>query len=110
MSEQEYHEMVLDTVLPTGAEEWYCPTCGRRFLMQWPPTYSKVILEAGDESAIHSGGKGGVSIRSAQMTRPEEPEITQLEQVEEESLEPYIEWLGKVDFEALWNRETGVES
>jgi hypothetical protein len=27
--------------------------------MLWPPLYSKIILEPGDEYAIHSGGKGG---------------------------------------------------
>jgi hypothetical protein len=59
MHEQPYHQMRLDAIHPSGAEEWYCPTCGRRFLMRWPPLYSKIILEPGDEYAIHSGGKGG---------------------------------------------------
>lgn len=55
----EDHQMELVTTHPTGAEEWYCPTCGRRFLLQWPPNYEKVILEAGDEYAVHNGVKGG---------------------------------------------------
>jgi len=60
--QQERHEMILKTTHPSGAEEWSCPTCGRRFLMQWPPNYKKVILQEGDESAIHTGGKGGLQI------------------------------------------------
>jgi hypothetical protein len=62
MDSQEHHEMVLETTHPSGAEEWYCPSCGRRFLMQWPPTYQKIVIEAGDEHAIHSGNKGGLFI------------------------------------------------
>jgi hypothetical protein len=62
MYEQEQHEMQIERSHPSGAEEWYCPTCGRRFLMQWPPAYSKIILQPGDEYAIHTGGKGGVSM------------------------------------------------
>jgi len=58
MHEQEYHEMVLSATHPSGAEEWLCPTCGRRFLMRWPPSYQKIVLEAGDEYALHSGSKG----------------------------------------------------
>jgi hypothetical protein len=62
MSQQEHHEMVLETTHSSGAEEWYCPTCGRRFLMQWPPAYKKIVLESGDEEALHSGSKGGLRI------------------------------------------------
>ena len=58
MDQQEHHEMVLETTHASGAEEWYCPTCGRRFLLRWPPAYEKVIIEPGDEFAAHSGSKG----------------------------------------------------
>ena len=57
--EPEDHEMELVATHPTGAEEWYCSTCGRRFLIQWPPNYENVILEAGDVYASHIGVKGG---------------------------------------------------
>ena len=49
MYEQEQHEMVLEATHPSGEEEWFCPTCGRRFLMRWPPAYEKIVLERGDE-------------------------------------------------------------
>jgi hypothetical protein len=56
-SHQEQHEMQLEKIHLSGAEEWYCPTCGRRFLLRWPPAYEKIIVEAGDMHASHTGGK-----------------------------------------------------
>jgi hypothetical protein len=58
MDQQEHHQMVLETTHPSGAEEWYCPTCGRRFLLRWPPSYEKIVLDPGDQDAAHSGSKG----------------------------------------------------
>jgi len=37
MIEQQQHEMVLDKTHPSGTDEWYCPTCGRRLLMDYEP-------------------------------------------------------------------------
>lgn len=54
------HEMILNGRAESGAEEWLCPTCGRRMLLRWPPDYEKLVLEHGDDNAIHVGGKGGV--------------------------------------------------
>lgn len=68
MDDMERHEMKLETTHPTGAEEWYCPTCGRRFLMQWSPQNKRIILDAGDETATHTGGKGGLEIGSVHAT------------------------------------------
>jgi hypothetical protein len=56
------HEMILTGSGESGAEEWVCPTCGRRMLLRWPPHYEKLILEHGDEAAIHVGGKGGLRV------------------------------------------------
>ncbi len=56
----EKHEMVLSGRLQAGAEEWACPRCGRRMLLRWPPRYEKIVLEPGDLTAIHVGGKGAV--------------------------------------------------
>lgn len=75
MSEQPRHEMILGITHPSGAEEWYCPTCGRRFTIQWPPEYKKIILNAGDELAIHTGGKGGVNTSQLHIGQPHEPEL-----------------------------------
>jgi len=69
------HEMQLETTHSSGAEEWYCPTCGRRFLLNMPPDYRKIILNAGDESAIHSGSKGGLKMGPIQIGGPDEPAL-----------------------------------
>ena len=50
------HMMVLEHTHPTGVEEWACPTCGRRFIAQWEPTLKRLILNPGDDGAIHAGG------------------------------------------------------
>ena len=73
MNEQQKHEMVLETTHSSGAEEWNCPTCGRRLLIHWEPTFKKVVLHAGDEFSIHSGGKGGLGMGSIQIHKPGEP-------------------------------------
>jgi len=72
MKEQQKHEMVLEITHPTGAEEWYCPTCGRRLLLSWPPAYKKIILDAGNELASHSGGKGGLRVGQIQKTEADD--------------------------------------
>ena len=68
----QHHEMRLEKIHSSGAEEWFCPTCGRRFLMNWPPAYKKIVLEAGDESAMHSGGKGGLQMQPPQISGDDE--------------------------------------
>ncbi len=62
----EQHQMELVETYTSGAEEWFCPTCNRRFLMQWSP-YKKIVLETGDEYATHSGGKGGLNLTGANV-------------------------------------------
>lgn len=76
MQNLEEHQMQLETVHPSGAEEWACPTCGRRFLLTWPPDYEKVILDAGDELAVHNGSKGGVTLQRPQVGIADEPALS----------------------------------
>jgi hypothetical protein len=57
--------MILSSRAESGAEEWSCPDCGRRILLRWPPDYEKLVLEHGDEDAIHVGGKGGLRVGQA---------------------------------------------
>lgn len=54
--------MILSGQAESGAEEWVCPACDRRMLLRWPPDYEKLVLEHGDETAIHVGGKGGLRV------------------------------------------------
>jgi hypothetical protein len=111
-NEQQRHEMVLERTHESGAEEWYCPVCGRRFLMQWPPNYKKIILDEGDERAVHSGGKGGVSmgVQITQDSADDSPPLQSheakeddlLSMADQERLAPWQQWMDKVNFDDLW--------
>jgi hypothetical protein len=91
---QEQHEMVLEKTYPSGADEWFCPTCGRRLLMVYGPTFQKTILEAGDEYVVHSGGKGGVSMHASQILSNEE-----LKSEQDPHLSVWAEWLEERNFD-----------
>src|SRR3989344_7035583 len=94
MSKLEQHEMVLEAIHPSGAEEWYCPTCGRRFTMQWPPEYNKVILDPGDENAIHSGGRA-----TAQPSSTYEQSDSPLIVNDDIYLNVFSEWMDQTNFD-----------
>jgi len=72
------HEMILVETRESGVEEWLCPSCRRRLLMRWPPNYEKLVLDSGDESATHVGGKGGVRVEqlTVEPVDMREPETT----------------------------------
>jgi hypothetical protein len=70
------HEMILAETRDTGAEEWWCPTCGRRMMLRWEP-FEKVVLGRGNEWAVHTGGRGGVSIGQVQVEQLESPPAEQ---------------------------------
>lgn len=78
MSDMSQHEMYLASTHPSGEEEWHCPTCGRRFLLRWPPAYQKTVLEPGDEYAIHSGNKGDLRMGGLDVDQDEQPLIDDL--------------------------------
>ncbi len=68
------HDMHLEKTYPSGAEEWHCATCGRRFLLQWPPSYKRIVMEAGDEHALHYASKGDLRMGPAQINNDAEAE------------------------------------
>lgn len=68
MEQQEHHEMQLEKVHPSGAEEWYCPECGRNLILRWLPTFKKIVLDSGNELMRHSATKGGLRLTSVQVT------------------------------------------
>ena len=90
------HEMRLVNTLASGAEDWLCPRCGRRILMQWPPRYQLVVLERGDESVTHTGTKGGLSIVRTDV--PAEPTVPQ----------PSATSSGPRAEDSRWLREIGI--
>src|SRR5438552_2862548 len=95
MYEQQTHQMQLETTHPDGAEEWSCPTCGRRFLMQLSPVYKKVVLEAGDDYAGHVGSKGGIQMGHAEVTQATE------ESAISDTLRPWLEALKGIQLDDL---------
>lgn len=99
MMEQEKHTFIHEGTLESGEDEYYCPTCGRHILLQMNP-YKKTVLDAGDDYAIHNGGKGGLVMGSAQVTQPEEstPE-------NDERLVAWEVWLQELNFESYWDRD-----
>lgn len=102
MEPQEKHSMKIAKTHPSGAEEWVCPTCGRRILMQWPPEYKKVVLEEGDPNAQHQGSKGGVELNSTQISAGQAPSEAPVEpgiEVDEERLFPYSDFLDNLDID-----------
>jgi len=95
--ENQNHLMILQTTHESGAEEWYCPTCGRRFVMQWPPVYKKIVLVTGSESVSHHGGKGGLHIGPPQVSERSEKDLEI-----DSRLTPWSDWLDKSNFNTWW--------
>jgi hypothetical protein len=54
------HEMTRTKTLEPGAEEWSCTRCSRRLLLRRPPAFEKIVLDRGDEWAMHVGGTDGL--------------------------------------------------
>lgn len=88
---QQHHEMVLEMTHASGMQGWFCPTCGRRILFLVPPNDEMVIVESGDLYATHSGSTGGLRIGEVQVTESDE--------ISEESLRPWIKALEDLDLD-----------
>ena len=97
-SERARHEMALEKTHASGAEEWYCPTCGRRVMIEWAPQFNRMVLEPGDDNAAHNGSKGGLVLQSPQLAAAEEEPS-----VDDSKLTPWIEWLDEINFDSLWS-------
>lgn len=94
-----YHEMIFEKTHISGVEEWYCPTCGRRFLVQWPPAYKMIILQAGDKDIRHNVSKVNPPLGSCQITKLEATDL-----VDEFRLVPFLKWMDQVDFDKMWGK------
>ena len=77
MSRSAQHTMMRTGSTESGAEEWRCPLCARRMLLQWRP-FERVVLDPGDERVQHFGAKGGIDVgtvnvySSPRVTLPED--------------------------------------
>lgn len=96
----EQHEMILDKTHDSEAEEWYCPVCNRRYLIQWLPEFKQIVLETGNEFALHNGSKGGLKIQASQAMQENEPTPDT-----DPGLRQWEDWLNRVDFESWWREE-----
>jgi hypothetical protein len=61
----------LELVATRGdTDELFCPLCGRRVLLRWPPNYQKIVIDEGDSTIIHDFGKGGLDISGVEVSDP----------------------------------------
>lgn len=106
MNEQEQHEMVLAGTLPSGAEEWSCPICGRRVLINWGPKFKRTIVASGNPDATHSGFKQNIQMQDftiasgGQASSYEYNEDVNLN-IDENRLTPWESWLDKNGFDDM---------
>jgi len=110
MDERQKHEMILEKKHPSGADEWFCPTCGRRMLISWEPKFRRTVLAAGDPRATHGGFRidlpmGGLPVPTAIGSTSHEYRDDVELNIDETSLAPWKAWLDKRGFEDLWDRD-----
>jgi len=96
---ERHHEMILEQTHASGMEEWHCPICGRRFLVQWPPAYKMTILEPGDQDIRHNVSRSALRRNSLQAARVEETGLD-----EEFRLIPWLKWMERTDFDNRWGK------
>jgi hypothetical protein len=98
------HEMILDTTHSSGAEEWYCPTCGRRMSITWHP-WKKIVLDQGDMYVEHSASKGGLRIERLTIAQGNNGDpVSAMDSITVDPyLAPWIRWLENIDLDDLGN-------
>ena len=84
--------MVLNGCAESGAEEWACPDCGRRVLLRWRPDFERLILEYGDDRAVHVGAKGSVRMTGLEVNPSPSPDVSS--EVRQWLSDNGIEWDG----------------
>jgi hypothetical protein len=103
------HEMILEKKHSSGADEWFCPACGRRMLISWKPKFRRTILEAGETNVAHVGFRINIPV-VGNLTLPfveGSPSFEYFEtldmDIDETRLIPWISWVEENGFEDLWN-------
>lgn len=90
------HEILVVNLHPSGVEEWLCPTCGRRFIVQWTPEYQCIVLNPGEESAIHNMSRGALVTATPHETSPAR-------------LAPWMDWLRTINLDRQLGEEKSIE-
>lgn len=100
MEAQDQHTMVLVAEQPDGSQEWHCPTCGRRFIITFEPSYKRIILNEGNFEVIHSGGTNGLSFGQFSIQpketdhQGEDQDISgELIEIDDAYLAPFKAWM-----------------
>jgi hypothetical protein len=103
----EKHEMIFAKTHSSGAEEWNCPTCGRRMLVRWEPKFKRTVLEAGSPNATHSGFKSDVQVGDRIVSSINENALSEETEtpIDEARLVPWETWLEDSNFENLWDSD-----
>ena len=98
----EKHDMVLDKMYPSGAEEWKCLTCGRRMLISWEPKFRRTVLQAGNPNVSHGGFKGSLPMGDTdEKTLRDESEVP----FDQSRLAPWEAWIEETKLENLWDSD-----
>ena len=100
--DQQRHEMNLVNIHSSGAEEWSCPSCGRRMTITWHP-WKKIVLEEGDMYTLHCASKGGLRLGLTVTTQgnDESQEPSTEASSDDPYLAPWMQWLENVDMDDL---------
>lgn len=103
MVTHEQHVMERVRAHDTGAEEWACPTCGRRLLLHAQPAYATTVLAAGDAEATHCGGAGapGTAQASGGETAERAEGGADADEIPLELLRPWLKALKAIEDEGL---------
>ncbi|MHA2230982.1 MAG: hypothetical protein ACXAB4_00590 [Candidatus Hodarchaeales archaeon] len=97
MTNLQQHEMYLAKTHASGAQEWICPICFRRFLLHLQPESSKIntlVLEEGDVFASHIGNKDSDQIQVIEIQVSDDEPV-----LPDELLKALEEALKDVDFD-----------
>lgn len=92
--EMNLHEMQLEKVYSTGAEEWICSGCSFRILVNWQPQLSKIVLDPGENEVVLHWFPESFTEKLANCDSDDE----------DPKLAVWAEWLKDVDF-GDWRKE-----
>ena len=89
------HNMVMVRMYDTGAEEWYCPICERKFVVKWSPNFKRIVLVEGDAQTTHTASKGGLRMSAPGIIIP----VDEQKKIEEEHLDVWLDHLNEINFD-----------
>jgi hypothetical protein len=90
----EDHQMILEKIYPTGAQEWFCEGCSRRLLIQLEPIFSFMVLTIGDDNLPHTRSTDALPIEDNEKIADDEAD-----ELPEDLLEAVEDALKHIDFD-----------